>query len=115
MIYHAIMLWLIFNELVLLGVLNMPSKEDWERRSQGRHLNEEEIARLCAAFAAGRCSLDIARELECSSRSANKYYAIFRGTPQKNGRPDYRKPIPRIVATPRPESKSRFYKSNFEI
>jgi len=113
-IYHCVMLWLIFNEIIILWGLNM-LKGDWRAtRTHGEHLTEEEIARMRAAFEAGRRTEDIAEELRCSGRIANKYYAMFRGTPQKQGRPRNL-----MICTPRPPApmpkKSRFYKSNFEI
>jgi hypothetical protein len=113
MVYHAIMLWLIFNELVLLGVLNVQIKDDWEKpRRQSQHLTKEEISMLRVAFNVGRKPQDIARELQCSSRVANKYNAMFRGTPHKC---QERKQRPERVEIASPSPKPRFYKSNFEL
>lgn len=88
-------------------------KDDWEKpRSQGTKFTAEEIAELRNAFNAGRHSNDIARELKCSSRNANKYYATFRGytLPQHVKR----KPVIRLPE-PKPKPGPRFYTSNFEL
>lgn len=52
--------------------------DDWEKpRSNGTHLTAAEILRIREAYLANRPSHDIARELQCSSRVASKYYGLF--------------------------------------
>lgn len=81
-------------------------------RGKGDFMTEAEIETLRAAFRADRDPGDVAAELRCSRRSVTRYYAMFRGSPQKLGRPKYREPIRAVRAVPLP---SRFYKSNFEL
>lgn len=89
-------------------------REIWKIiRTQGNHFTVAEIARLRIAFKAGRHPKDIAEELNCSRRSANRYYAIFRGGPLKP-RPTAPK-ITKPKAEPRSVLKPRFYTSNFEL
>ncbi|HEY8751630.1 MAG TPA: hypothetical protein VIM11_26850 [Tepidisphaeraceae bacterium] len=92
-------------------------KDDWKKpRSNGTALTDAEIRSVRVAFDQGRLSRDIARELKCSTRAVTRYYAIFRGTPQKLGRPKYRDLMHAPKSAPSPTAaQSRFYKSNFEI
>jgi hypothetical protein len=90
-------------------------RDDWEKpRGPGTKLTAAEISRLKVAFNTNTHSRDIARELQCSSRIANKYYAMFRGYT-----PVVRRVRPKVVVRPAPEPKlerkSRFYTSNFEL
>lgn len=91
--------------------------DNWEKpRSRNEHLTQAEIARIRVAFNCGLHPRDIARELQCSSRVAMKYYAQFRGKPHqvtKRPRTKYREIIP--APAPKPVPHSRFYKSNFEL
>jgi hypothetical protein len=77
-------------------------------RTRGDYLNAREVQRLRQAFDDNIPTSDIADELNCTTRTASKYYARFRGAPLPHGRP---KNQPRIPAAPQ----DRFYKSNFEI
>lgn len=91
-------------------------KGDWRAtRTQGERLSDEEIERMRKAFETGRKTEDIAHELRCSGRVANKYYALFRGVPQKRERTSPRHRLIPDPRSPAPKQKSRFYKSNFEI
>lgn len=83
-------------------------KDDWEKpRSRSQHLTEAEIALLRKAFSSRRTIKDIARELQCSSRTVSKYYGFFRaeGIPQG----PQRRPF-----DPASHRASRFYSSTFE-
>jgi hypothetical protein len=88
--------------------------EDWPKRN--RHLSREEIAFARVGFNTGRNALDVARDLECSGRVIAKYYAQFRGNPNRCRKADYSRPE---VDTPTPRAPvdraSRFYKGNFEL
>ncbi len=92
------------------------TKDNWEK-PRGRHsfLTDAEREQLRQAFVQGRKASDIARELKCSSRVANKYYAQFRGQPYRdsrfNSRPsgEERRPFDPVQAR-----RERFYTSNFE-
>ena len=79
-------------------------RDDWAKpRSHGTKLTEAEIAKIKAAYRAGRAVRDIARELKCASRTVSKYYGFF----SAEG----------VVKTPeRPKRKlpERHYKSNFD-
>jgi DNA invertase Pin-like site-specific DNA recombinase len=90
-------------------------KDDWGKpRSNGTPLTAEEIKRVRTAFNQGRHVRDIARELQCSRRTVDKYYAEFRGRPNVRHKPLYRQ----LIHAPKPApaaAQSRFYKSNFEI
>jgi hypothetical protein len=95
-------------------------KDDWAKpRSKGQHLTKEEIARIRVAFNCGRRPDDIARELKCSSRITNKYYAMFRDTPHQVSMPKPKPKYREMILAPKPvqqtNPQSRFYKSNFEI
>jgi hypothetical protein len=96
-------------------------KDDWDKpRTQGNHLTDDEIKKLRVAYTTGRHPSDIARELQCSSRVANKYYAMFRGnSPVSRVRRPRDAVVARAVAAstpqPAPQPKSRFYTSNFEL
>lgn len=82
------------------------STDDWEKpRSKGQHLTDSEIGQLKAAFKAGRTSRDIARELQCSSRIASKYYGYFEAEGAK------REPSPRTT----PSLPNRHYRSSFDL
>ena len=98
--------------------MSKPKRDDWHKpRSNGQRLTADEIKKLQVAFRTGRRPDDIARELQCSSRVASKYYAQFRGKPHRvdKSEPEYRRLIhvPKTVQAPVPQS--RFYKSSFEI
>ena len=90
-------------------------KDDWSKpRSEGNKLTQAEIAKIRVAFNCGRHQRDIARELQCSSRTAAKYFAIFRGGAARTGRPS--KETQREKAPERrPVQRARFYTSNFEL
>lgn len=64
------------------------TRDDWEKpRSKGTHLTDAEIEMLRAAFRVGRSARDVARDLKCSSRVANKYYSYFKAQGEtKNNR-----------------------------
>ncbi len=91
------------------------SRDDWSKpRSEGNKLTQAEIAQIRVAFNCGRRPSDIARELQCSSRTAAKYYAIFRGGPARTGRPSLE--TKRELAPERKTvSRARFYTSTFEL
>lgn len=85
-------------------------RDDWEKpRSTNQHLTQAEIAKLRVAFNCGRKPRDIARELQCSTRVAAKYFARFRGDLS------YRRSMPEMVERPAVRTQARFYKSNFEL
>lgn len=87
-------------------------KDNWEKpRGKANHLTPAEIAKIKVAFNSGRRLEDIARELQCSSRTAARYYAHFRGNPHQKSEPE-RRPAPRKPSAP---TTGRFYKSNFEL
>lgn len=79
-------------------------KDDWPKpRATWQYLTEAEIARIRLAFQQRRKNRDVARELQCSTRVVQKYYAQFanQGIPQQCELPG---------AAP-----SRFYRGNFEL
>lgn len=88
-------------------------RDDWEKpRAKGVHLTPAEISKIRVAFNTGRHPSDIARELQCSSRIANKYYAQFRGYAVPRGR------LRTVVVRPpepKPAARARFYTSTFEL
>jgi hypothetical protein len=87
------------------------TKDDWDKpRSKGNHLTEAEIGQLRDAYRAGKHSRIAARDIQCSSRIAYKYYEFFRseGVSKK---PDPAPNAIRSIAV----TTSRFYKSNFEV
>lgn len=54
--------------------------DDWVKpRSHATHLTREEIEFLRRAWVAGISGRAAARQIQCSSRVANKYYAQFEG------------------------------------
>ena len=78
-------------------------KDDWQKpRAKWQHLTEAEIARIRIAYQQRRKNRDIARELQCSTRVVQKYYAQF----ADQGIPQQREPAP---------ARPRFYKGNFEL
>ena len=89
-------------------------RDDWHKpRSKTDHLTRDDIRKLKAFFDLGWSPRNAARELQCSSRTANKYYAEFRGdvrsVPEKKPNPPVRhRPI-------KIEHASRFYKGNFDL
>lgn len=90
----------------------IPIKDNWSKpRSNGNHLTQAEIGKLRVAFNCGREPRDIARELQCSSRVAQKYFGQFRG----DGAYRRHKPEPRMVEPSPAPVQPRFYKSNFEL
>ncbi len=77
-------------------------KDDWHKpRGKGQHLTPADIAQIKAAFDAKRKPRDVARELQCSTRVAEKYFRQF-------GMGD----APVVVKRFRPD---RLYTSNFEL
>ena len=90
--------------------------DNWDNpRTQANKLTAAEIARIRVAFNVGRRPSEIAAELPCSLRTANKYYAQFRGPKPKADSLDRVKPVCQLPE-PRPmPAKSRFYTSNFEL
>lgn len=89
--------------------------DDWHKpRGPGVKLTASEIQRLRVAFNTNTHAHDIARELQCSSRIANKYYAMFRGNATAKPRKP-KKVFVRRVAEPKPVRTSRFYTSTFEL
>jgi hypothetical protein len=96
-----------------------PKRDDWEKpRARNHWLTEHEIARLRHAYDLGFKPTDAAREIQCSSRIAYKYFAVFRGKPlaQRQGKKHLL--LQRKMAeqpSPPAAPKSRFHKGNFEI
>lgn len=89
-------------------------RDDWDKpRTHGMKLTAAEIQRIRVAFNIGIHAREIARELQCSSRVANKYYGQFRG--YKRPTPHEKPKITERPKSPRPVGKSRFYTSNFEL
>lgn len=94
----------------------MPRKDNWEKpRTQGMPLTATEIQRLRKAFRDDVHHRDIARELKCSSRTACKYYMIFRGGPMPKSASRYKYPEKKAVPEPKARLKPRFYTSTFEL
>jgi hypothetical protein len=95
-------------------------KDDWAKpRGVNGHFSPDEIALVRRYFDEERPVRAVARELQCSSRVIQKYYAQFRGHVRQHrrvARPSRAgldsKPAPAAPVTPRP---SRFYKSDFEL
>lgn len=86
--------------------------EDWHKpRSHGNRLTAEEIESLRRSYFAGEPYSAAARKLACSSRTACKYYRMWRADA---GLPARRKARPQTT-TEKPSRPSRFYKSNFEL
>lgn len=80
-------------------------------RTQGNKLRADEIAKLRYAFNAGILAREMAVELNCTDRTVNKHYRLFRGFPLKRGKkPKVIKPSP-----VKPQPKSRFYTTTFEL
>jgi DNA-binding NarL/FixJ family response regulator len=88
----------------------MPPVDDWEKpRSNGHKLTAAEVARVRVAFNCGRDHRDIARELQCSSRTIARYYGGYRDELKWRKAVEAAKPKP--VEAPKP----LFYKSNFDL
>jgi len=94
-----------------------PTKpDDWHKpRGPGLKLTPAEIQRIRVAFNCGRPARDIARELQCSLRIANKYYGIFRGPKPKAEKIVREKPQQEQPQKRPMPAKSRFYTSTFEL
>ncbi len=76
--------------------------DDWAKpRSKGQHLTEAEIGQIKQAYIDKRPFREIARELQCSSRIASKYYSLFRAEGVRK-------------ETARTKASARLYQSNFE-
>jgi hypothetical protein len=86
-------------------------KDNWDKpRGNGDHLTQKEITALRTAFNCGVHTRDIARQLQCSSRIASKYYAQFRGAMDQNKRRHNM-----VEKKSMPTARARFYKSTFEV
>jgi len=86
------------------------AKDDWQKpRNHGQHLTEEEMAAIRVGYRTNRAAKDVARELQCSTRTVNRYYGILRA----EGETRHKIPPPTPKATA--PAKSRFYKSTFEL
>lgn len=72
-------------------------------RGHNEHFSAEELAQIRAGFEAGRKAEDLARDMRCSKRAINGYYAKFR------------KPTKIVAQRFRPQIPSRHYKSSFEL
>jgi len=95
-------------------------RDHWRKpHSTSDHLAESEIARIRAAFRADVPAKNIAQDLQCSTRTVQKYYAMFGGrlAAASSGKP--REPLAaepeRSAPHPPATRPSRFYKGNFEL
>lgn len=106
--------------------------EDWEKpRSKSTHLTAEEIQQLRVAYNCGKLAREAARELKCSTRTVNKYFADFGGNSNRviGKRQFERRPIrpvagdqyyfesskPRPAFDPVKHRESRHYRGSFEL
>lgn len=89
----------------------MRAPDDWERsRNEGQHLTDAEIEIVRDGFRNGRTPRDVARDLKCTTRVIQHRYRTLRGERLS------RKVVRPVAAPNMPtETKSRFYKSNFEL
>lgn len=79
-------------------------KDDWQKpRGHNQHFTSDELAKIRAAFDDKRKAADVARDLKCSTRVINGYFARFRN------------PVKVVVQRFRPQIPCRHYKSNFEV
>jgi IS30 family transposase len=79
-------------------------KDDWNKpRTKAMRLTETEISEVKIAFQMGRKVRDIARELQCASRTVSRYYSLFRAEGIAQGQ-----------HVRRPVTCNRFYSSDFE-
>jgi hypothetical protein len=78
---------------------------DWGvTRGKGEHFTDAEIEFIRASFRKGRKAVDVARDLKAAIPSINVRYAMLRAS----GEPSHLDPGPM-------PTRSRFYKSNFEL
>lgn len=85
----------------------------WRKpRSNGDHLSNEEVELIRKGYRQGRSSFDIARELQCSTRTVDKYFVIFRSGCDVNAR---HRAVQSLQRTPKQVLQSRFYKGNFKL
>lgn len=102
----------------------MPQKDPWPHiRKRHQHFKPIEKAYIVKQFKAGIGVTDLARELQCSTRSIQVHYNNLRKKLRINPLPD-RKPVARRrptdvpvtvrVKRPAPPKHTRFYSSNFE-
>lgn len=82
-------------------------------RSRGHRLASDEIELIRTRHKEGVRTILVAKEVRCSQRVVNKYYAMFGGKPHN--------PVAKKVevidkpSKPKIELPNRHYKSNFEI
>lgn len=74
-------------------------KRDAWVKARSKPLTRDEIEFIRQGFLAGDSYYDVARALQCSSRTAIKYFAIFRKgqTPHTDSKPTMQsKPVPAV-------------------
>ncbi|MDI3563529.1 hypothetical protein [Bradyrhizobium sp. Arg816] len=95
--------------------------DDWEKpRGRQNHLTADEIQQLERRFKAGWTPRDAAKEIKCASRTAYRYFDIFKGQARERKR-KVRMAIASTQHTMRVPAKSpspmvgRFYRGNFDL
>lgn len=94
--------------------------DNWDKpRTRGDHLTAEEVGQLRRHFNVGLDPYDAARELQCSSRTAYRYYGQFRGdapTRQRDKKARLAMVAKRVEPKPVPSPMvGRFYKGSFDL